>query len=227
MAKNTKTSAAKDATVETAVTPASETVTNPNDVLDSLEAQGIPVSERMRNNAKSASKKADEKKAKKAKPVKLIGPFPELEIDKLVQKDDKKNPVSFKSWAKKHAVGYDNTSDMLRSAYDEDMAEYRAAHPFSKKELREILVASEVIAHPRKHTFKKIERSLVVLRKHKIINEAPTTAWVGGHNVHFQLTYTPLGRLTLGEQLGKKKMRKHLARTSVSGVSFATSDATH
>lgn len=209
MAKNTKTRTAKDATVETAATPAPETVTS---TAAPVEASAAP---------------APDKKAKKEKPVKMIGPFTALEIDKLVLKGDKKNPVSFKTWAKKNVptLGAE-TPEIAREAYDNEMAEHKAAHPFSKKDLREIMDASEVIAQPRKHTFKKIERSLVVLRKHKIINEAPKTAWVGGHNVHFQLTYTPLGRLTLGEQMGKKKLRKHMARTSVSAT-FSTSAATH
>lgn len=217
---NRKSSKKSDAaTTETVTTTATETVTNasPNASLDTLEAQGVPVSNRMRENAKG----------KREKPVKMIGAFTELEIDKLVQKGDKKNPTSFKAWAKKNVptLGAE-TPEIAREAYDEAMAEYRAQHPFSKKDVREILDASAVIAHPRKHTFKKIERSLVVLRKHKIIHEAPKTTWVGGHNVHFQLTYTPLGRLTLGEQMTKKELKKHMARTAAVFVNFGTA-ATH
>lgn len=201
-------------TTETVTSTTTETVTN---AAPSETPTPTPVEAKIKTD----------KKDKKAKPVNMIGPFTELEIDKLVQKGDKKNPVTFKAWAKKHAA---NTGaempEILREAYDEDMAEYRAQHPFSKKDLREIMDASAVIAHPRKHTFKKIERSLVVLRKHKIIHAAPQTAWVGGHNVHFQLVYTPLGRLTLGEQMSKKELKKHMARTSVSIVNFGN-NATH
>ena len=75
---------------------------------------------------KAKEAKVETAKEPKVKKVKLIGPFADYALKALEKKEDKKNPMSFKTWAKKHAPNYDNDSTealvQFRAAYDEDMA---------------------------------------------------------------------------------------------------------